>query len=50
MDILKKSLSSDSQSAIEMLQKQHADELKRLREEHEQYIKNLNANFEKRVT
>lgn len=47
---LKRSLSSDSQAAIDVLRKQHADEIKRLKEHHEEVVKNLNAGFEKRVT
>jgi hypothetical protein len=32
-----------------MLRKQYADELKRLKEEHENEVKKMNANFEQRV-
>jgi len=35
---------------LNLLRKQHADELKRLGEKHEDAVKNLNASFEKRVT
>ena len=47
---LKRNLSSDSQAAIDILRKQNAEEIRRLKEQHEEVVKNLNAGFEKRVT
>ena len=32
------------------MRKQHAEEVKRLNEEHDKIVKTLNANFEKRIT
>ena len=47
---LKRSLSTDSQAAIDVLRKQHADEINRIKEAHEDAVRQLNAGFEKRVT